>query len=295
MLKAKQGPSPFYEFSESIMEELRQDVAGFRILAAALKKHAGIYLPENEKNFFLMAGRMNKVLRENGLTRYSEYIELLQSGDVKYLNELCSALTTHTTEFFREEKHFPILKALVTEIVSRKNFNGELRIWCAAASTGQEPYSIAMVLDEVRLSLRQFSLKILATDIDLQVLEKASEGIYSAAEMVNVSLPLRQKYFTSVYDQEMNGYQVNQRLRNLVDFAPFNLITKSFPFQFPFDIIFCRNVLIYFDFETRVAIINNFATALSPESYLFLGHAEAGVVKCPNLKTIDIAVYQRIP
>ncbi len=275
------------------MKSLQQDDQGFMTLSKILKDATGINLELNEKNLFLMAGRLNKVLRDNELKSYAELINLLNLGDVQHLKIFASALTTHTTEFFREDEHFLMLKELVIEAINQKNFKGELRIWCAAASTGQEAYTIAMCLEEIRMSLKPFDLKILATDIDEQVLEVASQGTYTVAEMASVPLNLKKKYFKKCSKNNNEVFQVNPRLRNSIHFAPFNLVSNQFPFEHHFDIIFCRNVLIYFDTETRTQIIRKFADALHPYGHLFLGHAEAGVVKANTLKSIHVAVYKR--
>ena len=149
------------------------------IIANLLKELTGIHLVENEKNLFLMAGRLNKVLRKLDITTYEDYIALLKTGKPEYVNGLVTAMTTNTTEFFRESEHFDLLKNVVKNILDRKGPNYELRVWCSASSTGQEPYTIAMVLDEVSSQLPKFTLKMLATDIDTDVLQRASNGIYN--------------------------------------------------------------------------------------------------------------------
>ncbi|MBC7740972.1 MAG: protein-glutamate O-methyltransferase CheR [Bdellovibrionaceae bacterium] len=292
MLKLNRG-ARFIELPEAFMQSLQQDEKGFCKLAAILKKNTGINLELNDKNLFLMAGRLNKVLREYRLSSYLEFIHLINSGDPQYASALANALTTHTTDFFREDEHFIILKKLVTDLTNHKNFNGEIRIWCAAASTGQEAYTIAMCIEEIRTSLRPFELKILATDIDHQVLDVASQGVYTHVEMAPVPAMLKQKYFKKCFQQKNEVFQVNARIRNAIHFAPFNLVSDDYLFQHAFDIVFCRNVLIYFDSETRTQIISKFAGILQPEGLLFLGHAEAGVVKASALKPIHVAIFKR--
>lgn len=293
MLSARKPKFHNMILSENVMEVLQQDIDGFNEIADILKNLTGIHLIQNEKNLFLMAGRLNKVFRKLQITSYAEYIELLKSGQQEYITELVSAMTTNTTEFFREADHFDLLKSVVKEILSRKGSDNELRVWCSASSTGQEPYTIAMVLEEARSSLPPFKLKLLATDIDTDVLQKASNGIYSQREMESVPQLYRQKYFNSLSGDQQGLYQANAGLRNSIRFAQFNLLTEAYPFKFPFDIIFCRNVLIYFDRPTSSAIISKFAGALGKDSYLFLGHAETGTMQNPNLKSAGAALYQR--
>lgn len=305
MPKAPKVQLPLYQdtiFSEDILEALQQDVRGFRIIAEILKDLTGINLEENEKNLFLMAGRLNKVLRKLGLSSYQEYIALLKSEKPEHINSLVTALTTNTTEFFREAEHFDLLKTVVQEILKRKGAMHELRIWCSASSTGQEAYSIAMALEEARILLPTFKLKILATDIDSEVLQKASKGIYTKKDVASVPALLRKKYFQllpngwsakdGVEDKERK-YQVSPLLQHSISFASFNLLSETYPFKFPFDIIFCRNVLIYFDRPTSAGIIAKFARALGKSSYLFLGHAETGTMRNEDLKLVGSALYQK--
>lgn len=279
--------------SENVMETLQQDVNGFNESAEILKNLTGIHLIQNEKNLFLMAGRLNKVFRKLQITSYAEYIELLKSGKQEYITEFVSAMTTNTTEFFREADHFDLLKTVAKDILARKGPNNELRVWCSASSTGQEAYTIAMVLEEARSSLPPFKLKLLATDVDNDVLQRASNGVYTQREIDSVPSHYQKKYFHSQPDDQQMLYQIDADLRNSIRFAQFNLLTETYPFKFPFDIIFCRNVLIYFDRPTSAGIISKFAGALGKDSYLFLGHAETGTMQNANLKSAGPALYQR--
>lgn len=293
MLRARKEMSQTTVLADTVMEDLQKDVQGFRVIAEILKSQTGIQLIENEKNLFLMAGRLNKVLRKLEISEYQEYIVLLKSGNPEYLGELVSAMTTNTTQFFREDEHFDLLKTVVKDILARKGADKDLRIWVSASSTGQEAYTIAMVLEEERASLPQFNLKLLSTDIDVEVLKKASQGIYSQAEINSAPPHFRQKYFQTLPNTEPQMFQVSSRLRDSVRFAQMNLLADTYPFKFPFDIIFCRNVLIYFDRPTSEVIISKFAKALNKDAYLFLGHSETGMMKNVSFKPAGGALYQR--
>ena len=300
MLRARSLPQQNSIFSESVMEDLQKDIRGFRAIAEILKDMIGINLEENEKNLFLMAGRLNKVLRKMEISTYQEYIVHLKSGEPEHLNSLVTAMTTNTTEFFREPQHFDLLKTVAREILLRKGANNELRIWCSASSTGQEAYTIAMALEEARSLLPAFKLKMLATDIDSVVLQKASQGLYTQGDVASVPAFIRQKYFQPVSDfskdkekSKEKMYQVSPQLQQSIRFASFNLLSETYRFQFPFDIIFCRNVLIYFDRPTSAGIISKFAGALGSNSYLFLGHAETGTMQNKDLKLAGSALYQK--
>lgn len=293
MLRAKKEITQNTVLADTVMEDLQKDVQGFKAIAEILKSQTGIQLVENEKNLFLMAGRLNKVLRKLEISEYKDYIALLKSGDPSYLGDLVSAMTTNTTQFFREDEHFELLKTVVKDVMTRKGADKDLRIWVSASSTGQEAYTIAMVLDEARTSLPQFNLKLLSTDIDPEVLRKASQGIYSQNEINSAPPHYRQKYFEALPKSDPKMYQISSRLRESVRFAQLNLLADAYPFKFPFDIIFCRNVLIYFDRPTSEVIISKFSKALSKDAYLFLGHSETGMMKNPTFKPAGGALYQR--
>lgn len=272
------------------------DLDGIERASNLLKAWAGIHLPVNEKNRSLLAGRLAPILRALQLETLSEYINLLEKSKSRELvSEFICAMTTNTTEFFRESKHFDLFKKLLTEMIPSKlkKLQPEIRIWCAAASTGQEPYSLLITLLEAIQNYSQWNIQFLATDIDATVLQKAARGIYTKAEVQNIPPYLLQKYFIKKAIKEVDHYMVKGSIKNLIRFAPFNLLTDPFPFQHPFDFIFCRNVLIYFDRPTASSVVEKAALALRKDGYLFLGHAETVVGKSRFLRTVSHAAYQR--
>lgn len=296
--------------SQTLLHELQSDNRGFEQLAGVLKSMTGINLPLNSKNLSLMASRLNPILRDRGLSDYREFFQLISGNNKKAIDEFIEAMTTNTTYFFREPQHFDLLTKLVAARLKEDPYYGrgsdEIRMWCSASSTGQEPYTILMTLLETFSKsigpqlLPQYStipdinLKFLATDIDREVLTKASMGKYSDKEIEGISEPLLQKYFTSQSVLDESFFIVKKELRNLIKFAQFNLLDEPYPFKYPFDYIFCRNVLIYFDAETTRKVVDRLALALRPGGILFLGHSESGMVRCRHLKTIGSAAYQRI-
>lgn len=277
----------------AVLRAIKEDKEGFSLLSSLLKQLIGINLLLNDKNLALMAGRLNPLLRKHGIGTYAEYHGLLSGHNPALLQEFVTAMTTNTTEFFREFAHFSALRSLVPKILARKRGNRELRVWCAAASTGQEPYSIAITLREVMEEVGPFDLRMLGTDIDTEVLEKAAQGIYSESEMAGVSPLFRQKYFSKLTSEPGNQFEVRHELRNSIRFAQFNLIQETYPFKYPFDVVFCRNVLIYFDRATGESVVEKLVRSLSIESYLFLGHSETGVMRLRNVENVSNAVYQR--
>jgi chemotaxis protein methyltransferase CheR len=284
------------DFTE-VLYRLQKDKTGFQQLAAILKSVAGINMLLNDKNLSLMAGRLISIMRKYNLGSYAEYVPYLNSKNQEMLTEFISQMTTNTTEFFRENDHFEVLRNKLPDIVKRMKDRGDrdLRVWCAACSSGQEAYTLGIVISQ---SLPEFDLrklKLLATDIDFEILQKAMAGVYSNTELKGVSLALRQKYFSSVGVGRDGDkcYQVIPELRDQIQFASFNLITSEYPFKHDFDVIFCRNVFIYFDKATQQMIIERFIKHLRPGGLLFLGHSESGMVKSDRMKTVSYAVYQK--
>lgn len=276
-------------------EALRNDVEGFKRIAALIKTLSGINLPTNEKNRILMASRLAEVLRSKGLTNYDQYFQVLQRQDRSDIAQLIEAMTTNTTDFFRENIHFDILSTLLPQIIREKQKTGslELRILCLPCSTGQEPYSIAMMVSEAIPNLMAWNIKFLSADIDEEVLQRAAVGTYSETEARMVPPLLRHKYFRPIPGARNAQLQVQPALKRMITFARFNLMDDPYPFKHPFDIIFCRNVLIYFERDTAVKVVNKLCRALRPGGYLFLGHSEVGIVGNELMTTIASAVYQR--
>lgn len=251
---------------------------------------AGVCLPHTEKNHSLVSNRLMKLLRNHGFKTYEEYWHLVEAGEETTLNEFISALTTNMTSFFREPAHFDFFKKNLQTFVKTSS---EIRIWCAAASSGQEPYTIAMAASEVLSPFELTKLRILATDIDLSVLKKAAKGVYSSKEVDGLSRELLTKHFETSKLNHETYYRINKETHKLVHFAPFNLVSNHYNFKNRFHFIFCRNVLIYFDKPTTEKVIQNLAQQTHPGGYLIIGHSESGNVNNSMLRPIQQAVFQR--
>lgn len=272
-----------------LLASLQADTPGFECLANILKDAAGIHLIPSQKNMSLMASRLIPVLRQHSVFDYREYAKVVKSS-AKELQLFVEAMTTNTTQFFRESAHFEDLKAFLSSHLASKKSKGdlELRIWCAAASTGQEPYTIAMVASEVLESYPGFQLKFLATDIDQEVLSRGQAGIFSGNETQNIPDSLLRKYFRT----KQEGFQVRQDLRNAIRFTKLNLVNFPYPFQHKFDVIFCRNVLIYFDPPTTKKVVQGLLDHLRPDGRLYLGHSETGVARGLAVESLGPAIYR---
>ena len=288
--------------SRAAYAALQADKNGFNRMAALLREHAGINLPENQKNLGLMASRTLSTMRSHGCQTYGQYLIWLGRAGQTGINEFVECMTTNTTEFFREPAHFDILRDLTggrgpRQLSQDRLANkSEIRIWCAAASSGQEPYTILMSLLAELEIIRQFpEIKFLATDIDRSMLDHASRGIYSQSEVRSLPSEFQRKWFRPLASpsDENPRFLANQTLRDSITFAPLNLFDTPYPFKHLFDVIFCRNVLIYFDRPTSEKVVAEMARHLRPGGFLFLGHSEAGVIRPDNMKAVANAVYRK--
>jgi chemotaxis protein methyltransferase CheR len=225
----------------------------------------------------LLSSRLCKRLRHHGLATFSQYHELLirEGPTGTERGELINCVTTNKTEFFREPHHFDFLRdTLVPELVARAK-RGEprrVRIWSAGCSTGEEPYSIAMLLADALPAVNEWDSKILASDIDTNVLERAAAGVYSERLVAAVPTGIRQASFEKCLDPP--GYRVRRELRHMIKFRQINFIQERWSIRTRFDVIFCRNVTIYFDRPTQEKLYERFTRHLTPHGYLVAGHAE---------------------
>lgn len=281
MSAAKKLPSEFFNF-----ESMELSSKEFSFFAQKMYELSGVYLPENDKNRALMKNRLAKLLRKYTINSYQGLVEHLMSASKDELNDFVSSLTTNKTDFFREKSHFDFLER---HLKTHFEKHDELRIWCAAASTGQEPYTLAMVCSEFLKPADLKRTKILATDIDLDALQKGADGFYMPNEMVGTPPALQAKYFEDFAGQ----LRAKDSLTQLISFCPFNLVKDSYQFRQPFHYVFCRNVLIYFDEATCAKVIDGLISSLAPGGHLFLGHSEAGVMKSPKAESLTGAVFRR--
>jgi chemotaxis protein methyltransferase CheR len=242
----------------------------FEFLRGFLKARSGLSLTAEKR--YLVESRLAPVCRRFELDDLSELISGLKVGRDHDLEKVVvEAMTTNETFFFRDKVPFDLFKdVLLPRYREARAATRRLRIWCAAASTGQEPYSLAILLSEAAARLAGWQVEIVATDISTDVLDRAKAGLYSQFE-VQRGLPIQLllKYFTQVGDQ----WQISPQIRAMVDYRPLNLI-KDFGYLGTFDIVYCRNVLIYFDAPTKTDVLKRLSNALAPDGSLLLGSAE---------------------
>lgn len=238
----------------------------FERIRRMIYDHAGIALTEQKRD--MVYSRVARRLRANGLARFEDYLELLETDEGAEWEEFVNSLTTNLTSFFREPHHFPALAEL-----ARRRPQG-LTVWCAAASTGEEPYSIAMTLADAYGSLTP-PVRILASDLDTQVLTRAQRGVYALDRVEKIPLPQLRRYLQKGKGSQEGQVRMRCEIRELITFRQINLLDDNWPVRGPLDVIFCRNVMIYFDKPTQRRILERFAPLLAPHGLLFAGHSES--------------------
>lgn len=266
----------------------------FQLISSLVYKSCGINLGEQKRS--LVAMRLQKVLLAGGFGSFQEYYDhvILDVSGQALLN-LVDQIATNHTYFFREKDHFDFLINVALPGIceaQRKNGRRKVRIWSAGCSSGEEPYTMAMVLSEY-LSGNQSSMDadILATDISVSVLETAMAGIYQVDKMSQVPFSYQQRYFSLLKD---GNWAVKQRLRNMVLFRRLNLMSREFQFKGLFQVIFCRNVMIYFDKATQQKLIEKFHRYTEPGGYLLIGHSETIDRGAGLYEYIKPSVYKKI-
>lgn len=257
-----------------------------------LYKMMGIYIEPSKKN--LLAQKLSKLMFEEGINNSGEYYHFIVSPPISekqktIKNKFIDTVTVHKTNFFRENNHFEYMQRNIVDIVNQSNSvkaTNELRIWSSACSTGEEAYTLAMLCKEILPP--GVRAKILATDISPQSIRKALDGVYKFGPEDNITNFYINKYFI----KDANSWTICDEIKNNVTFRLFNLM-EPFPFKNPFDIIFCRNVMIYFDTEVQEKLVNNFYNALGPNGLLFIGHSESLIKLKHPFKYNEPTIYKK--
>ncbi|MAY71246.1 MULTISPECIES: CheR family methyltransferase [unclassified Halomonas] len=250
----------------SLERDLLLTERDFSRIRQLIHERAGIVLAEHKRE--MVYSRLAKRLRHHGLTRFSDYLERLERRpDAREWEAFTNALTTNLTAFFREAHHFPLL----AEHASGRT--GGYRVWCAAASTGEEPYSIAMTLSDV-FSGNTGKFEVIATDIDTDALARARAGVYSIEQLARLDEGLKRRHFLRGKGRHEGMARIHPDVSQRVAFQSLNLLAPSWGLEGKFDAIFCRNVMIYFDKPTQTRILERFAPLLKPDGLLFAGHSE---------------------
>ena len=262
----------------------------FEALRQLIYTHTGIALAPYKR--YLVQARLGRRLRALNLATYAEYHELLVSGNGAELTEFINAMTTNKTDFFRESHHFDYLRA--TWLPARRAVGARrLRLWSAACSTGEEPYTIAVTVLDALDGAAGWDVKILASDIDTEVLARAEAGTYTMEQVKPVPPPLLTKYFQRGRGQQEGSVRVTPAVRSLIAFRRINFLDDPWPIRATFDAIFCRNVLIYFDRPTQQRLLTRLLGYLAPDGLIFLGHSETAFGLVAGLSPVGATIYRR--
>jgi len=265
----------------------------FRRISALVKRLCGINLRTGKQE--LVKARLGKRLRELGLSDFEQYLDHVERDETgDELTVMLDSLSTNVTSFFREPPHFAYLRERILPRLTaeRMSLGRRLRVWSAGCSSGEEVYSVAICVHEGIPDLERWDAKILATDLSTQMLARVREGVYDEHGLRDVAPALQTKYFRFVDTEAGPRYRVANCIRRLVHVARLNL-TGLWPMHGPFDLIVCRNVMIYFDRPTQAELVSRFDTLLRPGGTLFVGHAESLAGVPHNLRYIQPAVYEK--
>ncbi|SCZ77840.1 CheR family methyltransferase [Acidaminobacter hydrogenoformans] len=264
----------------------------FEKLAGFIHRHYGIQLKKEKHT--LLTGRLHKLLSDLGMGSFSEYYDyLMRDTTGKAVAVLIDKISTNHTFFMREPDHFEYFRETVLPFLKASVKSRDLRVWCAASSTGEEPYTLAMILRDYFGGFQPpWETAVLATDISQAALEVARQGIYSQERVAPLPRAWALKYFRKLDDQSV---MVSDALKQEVIFRRFNLMEEVFPFRQKMHVIFCRNVMIYFDQKTKDRLVEKFYDLLEEGGYLFIGHSESLNRDATRFKYIRPAVYRKLP
>ncbi len=286
MLAAKKSNVPKvkrreFEFTEKDFNFIQQLVA----------ESTGIVLSEGKRD--MVYSRLTRRIRELKLNSYKTYCDRLKAGDEAELIAFTNAITTNLTSFFREPHHFEFLKDKLLPEIKKNKISRKLRIWSAGCSSGEEPYSIAMVVHEVFEDvLDNWDIKILATDLDSNMVQTAANGIYTDERVTGLTKPRLNKFVKSGSGHNSGKVKMSPKLQNLITFKELNLMNE-WPIKGPFDFMFCRNVVIYFDKPTQKILFERYANILASDAHLFIGHSESLHNVTDRFNLLGKTIYQK--
>ena len=264
----------------------------FERIRGFIKQKYGINLSKEKKS--LIQSRLGSIVQEKGLDGFTQYFDYLHrdtSGEA--IIQFVDKVTTNHTYFMRESDHFEYFRdTALPYIYENHSQDSDLRLWCAGCSSGEEPYTLEMLIqDFFRNKSKKWDTQILATDISTTVLTKAIKGVYPSENLKDLPVQWMKDYFND-YDAEHK--QVKDEIKKLIIYRKYNLMEEKFPFKKPFQIIFCRNVMIYFDSSTRDQLVNKFYDATVKGGFLFIGHSESLNQMTTKYKYIKPAVYRKV-
>jgi len=273
---------------DSAAREFAFTSADFERVRKLIYAHAGIALSPAKQD--MVYSRLARRLRETRLKSFGEYLALLERGDKAEWEKFVNSLTTNLTSFFREPHHFPMLAAHLKKLQGKS----PIKIWCSAASTGEEPYSIAMTAVEAFNSFNT-PVTIVASDLDTNVLATAAKGVYAYDRIDKLSPERLSRFFVRGTGAQDGNYTVKPELRRMITFQRLNLLEPNWSLRGPLDALFCRNVMIYFDKPTQYKILQRFAPLMSDNGLLFAGHSESFLHAADLFRSLGKTVYELAP
>lgn len=267
----------------------------FRRLAEVIEGHAGICMPLSKR--LMVEGRLRRRLRTIGLASFDDYCRhLFEHGglDGEFVH-LINAVTTNKTDFFREPDHFDQLRDQIvpTLLTERRNGTAPLKVWSAASSCGAEPYSIAMTLADLSAASGGFRFAVLGTDICTEVLDQAVTAVYPEEMLAPVPPEMRRRYLMRARDPERREMRIVPELRRMVRFQRLNLMDPTYPVDHDIDVVFCRNILIYFKKQTQKTVLERLCGHLRPGGYLILGHSESTAGATLPMRPVAATIFRR--
>ncbi len=262
----------------------------FEQLSRFVFDNFGINLTEAKRG--LVSGRLHSVLKKHGFSSFSQYYDaMIDDRDGLLLSEFINRISTNFTYFYRESDHYDFLKDTVLPYFEGVLKQKDLKIWCAGCSSGEEPYTLVMVLlDYFKVKYQEWKAGVLATDISEDVLNYARQAIYPEDRLKLLPEEWLRRYFKPLDEKE---YQLKDTVKQEVHFGRLNLMNSSYPFRSKFHVIFCRNVMIYFDTQTKNDLVDRFVEMLVPGGYLFIGHSETITRNHPRLQFIKSSIYRK--
>ena len=277
MAHIKTDTAKEFNFTKSDFERVR----------ALIYQRAGISLADSKQE--MVYSRLARRLRATGIVSFQRYLDELEAGRLgEEWESFTNALTTNLTSFFREAHHFPLL---AEHVKKARAGDGPITIWCSAASTGEEPYSIPMAVCEA-FNTRTPPVTIIATDIDTNVLAAGANGVYTLDRLDKMAPERARRFFQKGKGEREGMVRVRPELRQMITFKQLNLLADSWPISGQFDVIFCRNVMIYFDKATQRKILSRFVPLMKPDALLFAGHSENFLYVSESLKLRGKTVYE---
>lgn len=263
----------------------------FRYIQNLVGERTGIVLTDIKR--MMVYSRIARRIRHCGVNDFSEYCDLLKAGDESELISFTNAITTNLTSFFREPHHFEYLSETVLPEIEKNKRDKKIRIWSAGCSSGEEPYSIAMTVLDYFKYKPEWDIKILASDLDFDMVERAASGVYKEDRVTGLDKKHLRNYVKKGKGKHQGDVRMDSRLMDMITFKQLNLL-HEWPFSGPFDFMFCRNVVIYFNKETQKDLFDRYADHMPDNAALFIGHSESLFKVTDRFKSIGRTIYRKV-